>query len=127
MLFTELEKEAVDKLVNDLTQRLMGETIVSIEQIDYDNFLFTVGKGVTFNVIGVGECCASAEIVDFERILKTDNVITSVKLVENDKFGGGKRFNIFLLSEMEELYSVAGQVSEGSGEYSFGWELIVSL
>lgn len=129
MFYTESEKEAVDDFVKEMTNKIVGSTVTSIKKIDYDTYLFTLNNKTQFKVTSYGECCASGEILDYKRITKTNNIITSLKLVNREEKTGSdkKHFSIFLLSAMEEVIEIEGQVDEGTGYYSFGWELNIII
>lgn len=125
MIYSKSEKTAVDTLVEELTNNIVGETITNIEKTNYDTHVFTLGNGTKFTVTNLSDCCAYGEISDYTKITNTDNIITSLKLVEDDTWS--KTFTIFLLSAMEETLEIKGKVDEGTGYYTFGWELNIIL
>lgn len=129
MFYTESEKDAVDNFVKEMTNKIVGSTVTSIEKTNYDTYLFTLNNKTQFKVTNYGECCASGEILDYTQIIKTDNIITSLKPVNKEEETGTdkKHFSIFLLSAMEEVIEIKGQVDEGTGYYSFGWELEIII
>lgn len=127
MLFTESEKEAVDRLVEELKELIVGQTVVTIEKYDYESYKFTLGNGTEFTVTNYSECCAGGDILDITRIIDTNNIITALNVVERENRYDNKKFSIFLLSEMEEVVEIDAQVTEGTGYYSFGWNLTINL
>ncbi len=127
MLFTESEEEAVNKLIENLKEVIVGQTVTTIEKIDYESYEFTLGNGTKFTVTNYSECCAGGDILDITRIIETNNVITALNVVERENWFDTKKFSIFLLSEMEEVIEIDAQVTEGTGYYSFGWYLTINL
>ena len=89
--------------------------------LDDDTVIYLVGND--------GGCACSAGCYSLTHLAEVDNIITSVKVVdlhagEDDDADEGK-YQIFVVTEAEELKIAEFEGSDGNGYYGTGFHLLV--
>ena len=130
MTMNKEEKDVFDKFVYELERNVVGKRVVdvSFDRLK-DKVDLVLETGTILTLTGYGECCAYGELTFAGRLNTSENVITSLRVEVEDSFSNS--FKIFLLSSFnnmeQETIRVDGSITEGTGYYSYGWDLSVTL
>lgn len=91
--------------------------------------LLTLDDGTQVYVAGNdGGCACSAGCYDLTKLATTDNIITSVKVIDQssgDYSEGEGRYSIFVITAAEELNVAEFEGDDGNGYYGTGFHLAV--
>jgi hypothetical protein len=128
MNMTEDETEVTMEFFNSLKDAVVGHRVVATDLGQHkDTLVLTLDNGKRIRVSGIYDCCAYGDIDSVTQKLSSENVITNLSLSDEGKSYGN--FTIFLLTAIQDrevtVYEIDGSASEGSGYYSYGWELSV--
>lgn len=120
----ETEKEVFLKFYKNFKDVVIGHRIVDATLSDRKQRLrLTLDSGKVLVIDSIYDCCAYGTIENFVELVKVESVITGAKYTETyDKF------SVFLLTSLstnEASYQIDGAISEGSGYYSYGFNLTV--
>ena len=88
--------------------------------LDDDTIVYLVGHE--------GGCSCGAGDYVLTHLAKVDNIITDVKVVDlhgGDDDGGEGKYQIFVITEAEELKIAEFEGSDGNGYYGTGFHLLV--
>lgn len=123
-MFDVFEQEEVNRFAESLTEAIVGRSVLAVTKAEDGRYALVLDNGAMFEVAGYGECCAYGEIDAIRALSDSQNVITRVSVVEDRKEWDTTFFSVFLLTAWnDEVYALDGSVSQGTGCYSFGWEL----
>lgn len=125
-------EEVLSEGVDDLFSTVVGHSIDSVERFKdkYGDggFILTLDDGRRFKFSGSADCCAYSDVKKISVHGKAvSNIITNVKRVKKN-YDSEERW--YFLADMNEIVSKDNKVmtvevdtNEGSGYYSFGFEI----
>lgn len=117
---------------------LLGHRIVAVEKGEYElegrrwydspTGRLTLDDGTQLYVApNQGGCACSAGDYTLTHLTKVDNVITSVRLVDEEIVDGedAHSYRIYVVADAQEINAVQVDGDDGNGYYGTGYELIV--
>ena len=120
-------KKIYDMTEHDLEERLVGHSIVSINEHDQT---ITLDNGTVLELIDEADCCAFYEVTAMKAIDIEDNIVTAVqcKLLDgtieyNDDVDGP--YTLVVLSKDKQIAAIDIDGTPGSGYYCHSVTLYV--
>ena len=113
----------MDESVKALEDAVVGRSIVNFEKVRDDYgcgvYMATLDNGKRVRIADTWECCAGTDIVGFLfDASKKNNIITKVKVEEDYT-------RWYVMAEMDVVLDLNVSWTEGSGYYTYGFEIKV--